>query len=72
MTLHASELISIIKEGYYKKPLTDTASEIPCSNGGVVIKKSSCCSAPVAKTSGGVIFEYCTKCNRSYEEPTFG
>jgi hypothetical protein len=42
-----------------------------CS-GGIIIKKSYCCGAPVTTSSGGIIMESCSKCGRMYREPKFG
>ena len=40
-------------------------------SGGLIIPKSNCCNAPLLRTSGGVIMEYCSKCRKFHRELTY-
>lgn len=40
------------------------------SQGGFIMNRCSC-GGSITSTSGGVITEYCTKCGKDYQKPTY-
>lgn len=58
------------------KNLEKVVKELPNPNapiaGGVIVKTSDCCDAPVDYIGKGVIVPCCSKCGQRYEEPVYG
>lgn len=48
--------------------LRNSIAEEREKNGGLIIPKSYCCNAKIGYTSGGIVSEYCTNCNKYIRE----
>lgn len=56
-----------------KKALEEARQDVDAPRGGgLIVRTSSCCAAPVEYTQGGVIMPICSKCGGSAEEPRIG
>lgn len=68
-----------INKDELKKALEDLAKDpnLPINqtgtpSGGFITKKSPCCDAPVIPIGTGLIVNKCSKCNKEYNDPTYG